>query len=464
MTLLERFIEVNGWSTSRKTVLLMGITLPAHLLGWAVLYAANVDPRVVDLVIVHRVVAFGAVVLVVCLMAGASMALAGREGRWTGYLVALLYGAYVIIVIQTAGNWSTPFFAWYPIGVITLTLWFDERIGIFTFLLGLFWLGLIGALQWGGVLPYAPAIIDRTMDSQQTVSWAGGVLAPILLFFAFCFLLSLLVLASRRLQNDQLREAREKVERSARVIGRYVPSQVAERILSGEHDEDFRPVRTRLTVFFSDLEGFTTIAEELDPESLEKMLNEYFSEMTRIADQQGGTVDELSGDAILVFFGAPTATTDKDHALRAARMALEMQRAVEALNRRWSRSGIDASFRVRMGINTGVVTVGTFGSSGRMKYGVLGRHVNLAARLQSTCEPGQVLLSHATWLLIRDEMECRPRGEAVLKGIARPVKLYELGEPQPRSRPMAAVSPQPHTLPSGEPESSPPPHPPPILQ
>ena len=185
MTLVERFIEVNAWPTSRKTVLLMAITLPAHLLGWTVLYAAHVDNKVVDMRIVHSVVAAGAAVLVICMLAGAVSAWRGREGRWTGYLVSLLYGAYVIAVIQTAGNWSTPFFAWYPIGVIVLTLWFDERIGVFTFVLGLFWIGLIAALQWSGKLPYAPAILDRSMDSQQTPSWAGGVLAPILLFFGF---------------------------------------------------------------------------------------------------------------------------------------------------------------------------------------------------------------------------------------------------------------------------------------
>ena len=150
---------------------------PPPLLGWAALSCTTLDPNVVDMKTVHRVVAFGAVGLVVCMMADAAMALAGREGRWTGYLVSLLYGGYVIMVIQAAGNWSTPFFAWYPIGVIVLTLWFDERIGIFTFLLGLGWLTLIGALQWSGVLPYAPAIIDRSLDSQQTVSWASGVLA-----------------------------------------------------------------------------------------------------------------------------------------------------------------------------------------------------------------------------------------------------------------------------------------------
>lgn len=324
MNLVERFIQVNAWPTSRKTVLLMAITLPAHLLGWGVLIAAGVDNRVVDMRIVHAVVAGGAMVLVVCLIAGLVLAALGREGRWSGYLVGVLYGAYVMAVIQTAGNWSTPFFAWYPIGVIVLTLWFDERIGVFTFLLGLFWLALMGALQWAGKLPYAPAIIDRSMDSQQAPSWAGAVMAPILLFFGFCFVLSLLMLASRRLQTVQLREAREKVERSARLIGRYVPSQLAEQIISGEHSEDAKPARTKLTLFFSDLVGFTAIAEELAPEELSRMLNEYFSEMTRIADCHGGTVDELSGDAILIFFGAPTATSDRDHAVRAVRMALDM--------------------------------------------------------------------------------------------------------------------------------------------
>ncbi len=158
------------------------------------------------------------------------------------------------------------------------------------------------------------------------------------------------------------------------------------------------------------------------------MLNQYFSEMTRIADRHAGTVDELSGDAILVFFGAPTATTDKDHALRAARMALDMQRSVGALNQAWARAGIEAAFEARMGLNTGLATVGNFGSSDRMKYAALGKHVNLAARIQSICEPGKVLVSHSTWLLIQDEMATVPRGEVSLKGIARPVQVYELGQ------------------------------------
>jgi hypothetical protein len=210
MTLVERFIEINGWPTSRKTVLLMAVTLPAHLIGWVVLTISDVDNQRVNMAIVHGVVAFGAFVVVLCLACGAFCVRAGKEGRWTGYLVAVLYGGYVFSVIQTAGNWSTPFFAWYPIGVTVLTLWYDERIGWFTFLLGLLHITNIATLQWTGILPYAPALIDRNVDSQQTFSWAGGTMLPILVFFAFCFTLSLLMLASRRLQTVALREANQK--------------------------------------------------------------------------------------------------------------------------------------------------------------------------------------------------------------------------------------------------------------
>jgi class 3 adenylate cyclase len=426
VNLVERFIEVTGWSTSRKTALLMGITLPAHLFGWVALIIAGIDNQRVNMIIVHGVVAGGAIVIVLCLLCGLLAARAGKEGRWTGYMVAVLYGGYVFAVIQTAGLWSTAFFAWYPIGVIVLALWFDERIGWFAFVLGLVHISVLAALQWTDHLPYAPALIDRSVDSQQAVSWAAGNLVPILLFFGFCFTLSLLMLASRRLQTAQLREAHQKMERSNHLIRRYVPSQLAEMIVEGEHSEEFKPERVRLTVFFSDLVGFTETAEQLDPEELSRVLNEYFSEMTRIAHRHGGTVDELSGDAILIFFGAPKATSDADHARRAVRMALEMQEVIPRLNAAWRRDGIDHPLSVRMGINTGVVTIGSFGSHERMKYAVLGKHVNVAARLQSHCEPGKVLLSQATWLLVREEIPCLCRGETSLKGIQKPVAVYEV--------------------------------------
>jgi class 3 adenylate cyclase len=206
---------------------------------------------------------------------------------------------------------------------------------------------------------------------------------------------------------------------------------VAERVIDGQDAGLAQHERRRLTIFFSDLVGFTTISEVLEPEDLSKVLNEYFSEMTAIARRHGGTVDELSGDAILIFFGAPQQTDDQDHAVRAVRMALEMQRTMMTLNERWRASGITEPLHMRVGINTGLVTVGNFGSPERMKYAVLGKHVNIAARLQAGCEPGKVLLSHATWLLVRDHVACTPKGEQVLKGISKPVVVYQPEEPGP---------------------------------
>ncbi|MGH8693208.1 MAG: adenylate/guanylate cyclase domain-containing protein, partial [Burkholderiales bacterium] len=252
------------------------------------------------------------------------------------------------------------------------------------------------------------------------------VLGTGLAIFLLIFALIVLLILARRAQQARLDDAYRQLDRSAKLIRRYVPSQLADKIIKGEHSEDSRPERAKLTIFFSDLVGFSEIAEEMEPEDLSRVLNEYFSEMTAIAQKHGGTVDELSGDAILIFFGAPVATNDKDHALRAVRMATDMQQAMGALNARWRAAGITEVLQVRMGINTGVVTIGNFGSPDRMKYAALGKHVNLAARIQAECEPGRVLISQSTWLLVSDQVQCTPKGETQFKGIAKPVMTYEL--------------------------------------
>jgi len=210
------------------------------------------------------------------------------------------------------------------------------------------------------------------------------------------------------------------------LIRRYVPEQVADAVLSGAPEAIERHERRKLTIFFSDLVGFTDLSEELEPEDLAMVLHDYFTEMSAIARRHAGTVDDLVGDAILVFFGAPEFTDDHDQALRAVRMAVEMQEAMGPLNRRWASAGIPETLQVRMGINTGVVTVGNFGSAERTKYTALGKQVNIAARIQSHCEPGKVLLSHATWLLVRDEITCTPKGELTLKGLHKPMPAYEV--------------------------------------
>jgi len=116
---------------------------------------------------------------------------------------------------------------------------------------------------------------------------------------------------------------------------------------------------------------------------LSVLLNQYLSEMTAIAERHGATIDKFVGDAIMVFFGAPSATSDRDHALRAVRMAIEMQERLVALRDGWLAEGVERPFHVRMGINTGHASIGAFGSGSRLEYTAIGRQVNLAARLQA---------------------------------------------------------------------------------
>jgi class 3 adenylate cyclase len=232
-------------------------------------------------------------------------------------------------------------------------------------------------------------------------------------------------------QRTQLEASHTRLARAHSLIRRYVPEQVADAVLTDTPEAIDRHERRKLTIFFSDLVGFTDLSEELEPEDLANVLHDYFTEMNAIARRHGGTVDDLVGDAILVFFGAPQRTDDRDQALRAVRMAAEMQAAMGPLNQRWETGGIPERLRVRMGVNTGVVTVGNFGSEERTKYTALGKQVNIAARIQAQCEPGKVLLSHTTWLLVRDDFACAPKGELTLKGLNKPMSAYEVVSSQP---------------------------------
>ena len=428
MTLVERFIEISNWPTSRKTLLVSGIGLPLHVISMLITHLVTANNRITDLNVVDSFAIAGTVLLATCFFVSLITVKAGKEAPWTAYMFTSLYGVFVFGMIWAFGSWSTPVFAVYPIAAIFAGLLYNEKVAVFAFFYGLACLAVGEGLQVAGVVKYAPALLDRTIDAQHSTNWVVGVVSSVMLFFIFCFVLSLLVVSARRLQDTRLQKAHQQLDRSARLIRRYVPGQVADAILSGSEETASQHERRKLTIFFSDLVGFTEIAEELEPEDLSRVLNEYFSEMTAIAQKHGGTVDELSGDAILIFFGAPQATNDKDHALRAVRMAMEMQQAMAGLNAKWQSAGITESLQVRMGINTGVVTVGNFGSPERMKYAALGKHVNLAARLQAHSEPGRVLLSHATWLLVNDQIQCALKGEMQFKGIHKPVMTYELSQ------------------------------------
>ena len=104
-------------------------------------------------------------------------------------------------------------------------------------------------------------------------------------------------------------------------------------------------------------------------------------------------------------------TNDRDHAVRAVQMAVEMQDRMQTLRQKWLRDGFEQPFEIRIGINTGQASIGNFGSKGRMDDTAIGRQVNLAARLQAYCRPGKILISHSTWVLVQEHVSCTPQGE-----------------------------------------------------
>jgi adenylate cyclase len=148
--------------------------------------------------------------------------------------------------------------------------------------------------------------------------------------------------------------------------------------------------------------------------------------MSKIALKWGGTIDKFIGDQIMIFFGAPEFSSDKDHAVRCAKMAIEMQEKMKELRAGWEDLGFDEPLHIRIGISTGYATVGTFGSEDRLNYTILGSAVNLASRLEIACKQDCITISHVTYSLIKDEIECEPKGTIEVKGFNEPVKIYEI--------------------------------------
>lgn len=229
-----------------------------------------------------------------------------------------------------------------------------------------------------------------------------------------------------RLQSvsDELEIEKKKLEGVADQLAKYLPRQIYDSIFKGDQSIEIKTQRKLLTVFFSDIQGFTHISSVIQPEVLTHYMNAYFSEMSDIAAKYGGTIDKYIGDAMMVFFGDPESRGPQEDALACVRMAYDMQQRLAELHIQWQREGLGHPFITRIGINTGYCNVGNFGSHSRMAYTILGGEVNLAARIEGQCEPGGVLISHETYAQVKDYVEVSERDPLVLKGIPMPVKTY----------------------------------------
>ena len=255
----------------------------------------------------------------------------------------------------------------------------------------------------------------------------------LLAYFALAAISGISFLGMQHRQANQIRGMNRELESTndflaalSLKISRYISPQVYKSIFSGEKDVTIHTERKKLTIFFSDIQNFTATTERLQPEQITQLLNEYFTEMSGIAHEHGGTIDKFIGDAMLIFFGDPETKGDRADAQACLRMAWSMQRRLLELNAKWRASGIEHPFKARMGINSGYCNVGNFGSSDRMDYTIIGAEANLAARLQSIAEPGGIVISYETYALASDVIAAHPLEPITMKGISREVIPYSV--------------------------------------
>ena len=234
-------------------------------------------------------------------------------------------------------------------------------------------------------------------------------------------------LLEEKIRNREIIEEKTRnLEVLANRLAKYLSPQIYEAIFTGKSDVKQGFARKNLTIFFSDIAGFTDITDGMEPERLAFVINTYLSEMSAIALDCGGTIDKFIGDAMLVFFGDPETDGEKEDAIKCAQMALRMQQRIEELQDTWKDHGVSKPIRVRMGVSTGFCTVGNFGSDQRLEYTAIGNPVNLAARLEDLADPGTILISESTHVLIEGIAECQEMGEVTPKGFARPIGTFQL--------------------------------------
>ena len=222
------------------------------------------------------------------------------------------------------------------------------------------------------------------------------------------------------------RKEKQKVDKAYSLLSKYVAPQLSDTIYNGHIDSIWAHGRKKLTLFFSDIEDFTLATDSMEPEDMAALLNEYLKEMNAIVNKYRGTLAQVIGDGLYVFFGAPESSSDKDHAVRCVKMAIDMQNKMKALNDKWFDRGIDEVLKIRCGINTGMVTVGGYGSSERKEYTAMGMQTNIAAKIEKSCEPGGILISHSTWAMVKDEVPCLEKGNIKVKGFQRPIRVYSV--------------------------------------
>ncbi|MGM0508814.1 MAG: CHASE2 domain-containing protein [Fusobacteriota bacterium] len=241
------------------------------------------------------------------------------------------------------------------------------------------------------------------------------VFYPIITYFGMYLILTVINYFGEELEKKKIKDA----------FNHYTNPKLIDELLKNPDKLKLGGERKEMTAFFSDIQGFTSISEKMDPTELVEFLNRYLSKMTDIILDNDGMVDKYEGDAIMAIFGAPLDL--KDHALKCCYSALEYQKKLSKLRKIWKKEGLP-EILVRIGINTGDMLVGNMGSENRFDYTAMGDEVNLASRLEGANKfyGTYIMISENTYEKVKDSVEVRELDIIRVKGKEKPVKVYEL--------------------------------------
>ena len=224
-----------------------------------------------------------------------------------------------------------------------------------------------------------------------------------------------------QVMNDSLMKSVATI----RSFAKYVPVPLVRQLLQRGEEIRIGGKEAELTVLFSDIEGFTGIAEGMESEQVMIHLSEYFDHLTHIVSEERGTVDKYIGDSLMAFWGRPQPMEDAPY--RACKAALRCVAELELMNRQWVGQGKPV-MKTRFGLHTGMATVGNMGSRERMNYSAVGDNVNIASRLEgiNRVYATQVVISASTYAEVKERFLCRPLDRVRVKGRVEPIQIYEL--------------------------------------